>query len=579
MKIFVNHIGFEQSDKKMAVFEADGKMKFINSYLLRKDGAIFRVEVGEKGKIADWSDSYYYLLNFSDVVVPGQYQVVVETEQEKVCSDYFEITDYYIHLRMVNAVRAYFKGERSSGEWLKADKQVPFDGERKGRRDLHGGWYDATGDLGIHLTQLSHTGIYNPMQSLLPAFVCFSIAERIQQKKLKDGRILKKELQDEGYWGADLAMRLYCENGSFLRSVDRGEAFSEKQNRKIDYEYFHYSGHEEDKIYLKENIQDKNYETGMRSGCGLAITVLAQAARLGAASGEYTETEYLQIAERAFHYIVENNVLHINDGKWNFLDYYWGLIAAIELYETTQKEVYLNFCRNFELKMESYVVEMKEGCWFLADEEHLYFHPSDEGVPLLALLKYSQIEPDKETEKHVLSVVKSAMIHLLSISKSAFGYASFTWKKDAKEKKEENRFFFPHDTKAAPWWQGENARICSLAAIAFYYANISDEKDMVDECLIFGQRQLDWIMGCNPFDSCMIEGYGKNNIRYFFNDQYDFMNSPGGICNGITSRTMDDCGIEFVTETSPECRDNWRWAEQWLPHAAWYMFATGLKLL
>ena len=52
---------------------------------------------------------------------------------------------------------------------------------------------------------------------------------------------------------------------------------------------------------------------------------------------------------------------------------------------------------------------------------------------------------------------------------------------------------------------------------------------MVDECLIFGQRQLNWIMGCNPFDSCMIEGYGKNNIRYFFNDQYDFMY---GVCNG-----------------------------------------------
>ena len=43
------------------------------------------------------------------------------------------------------------------------------------------------------------------------------------------------------------------------------------------------------------------------------------------------------------------------------------------------------------------------------------------------------------------------------------------------------------------------------------------------------QDPLDWIMGLNPFDACMIEGYGKNNIQYFFKKRYDFLNCPGGI--------------------------------------------------
>ena len=85
-------------------------------------------------------------------------------------------------------------------------------------------------------------------------------------------------------------------------------------------------------------------------------------------------------------------------------------------------------------------------------------------------------------------------------------------------------------------------------------------------------------MGCNPFDSCMIDGFGRNNIQYFFRNQYDFMISPGGICNGITSREADDKGLEFIMAPTAECDDNWRWAEQWLPHACWYLNAMGWKL-
>ena len=67
-------------------------------------------------------------------------------------------------------------------------------------------------------------------------------------------------------------------------------------------------------------------------------------------------------------------------------------------------------------------------------------------------------------------------------------------------------------------------------------------------------------------------------IQYFFRNQYDFMNSPGGICNGITSREADDKGLEFIMAPTAECDDNWRWAEQWLPHACWYLNAMGWKL-
>ena len=99
-------------------------------------------------------------------------------------------------------------------------------GGEGGDSDLHGGWYDATGDFESILTQLSHTAVYNPMQSLLPSYVCFDIADRMEKEELRDCRILKKELLDEAYWGADYAMRLHREGGGFIRSGGPGEAFS-----------------------------------------------------------------------------------------------------------------------------------------------------------------------------------------------------------------------------------------------------------------------------------------------------------------------------------------------------------------
>lgn len=573
MKVFVNHIGFERWDDKAAVLEA-GKEK-IEVWVEREDGERFPVNMSGPCRIREWSGGWYYFLDFSHIRTSGNYRIAGMADGIRFQSELFPVADYPLYLRMVNASRTYLKGERASGEWLKADRSVAFDGKRKGILDLHGGWYDATGDFGIHLTQLSHTAVYNPMQSLLPAYVCFDVAERMEKEKLENCRILRKELLDEAYWGADYGMRLYQEGGSFIRSVDRGEAFGDEQHRKIDYEYFRFSGHEEDKSYLTEEIEDRNYETGLRSGAGLAIAVLAQAAGQGGASGEHSCKEYLRTAREAFSYIIKNNEKHISDGRWNFLDWYCGLAAALELYKVTGEDEYLEKCRDLEKGMEEYLVEMEEGVWFVSRGKELYFHPSDEGFPLLVLMKYGQAEPRERARERVVELVKKAFLHLMSISGGPFGYAAFTWRKDGKER---NRYFFPHDTKAAPWWQGENGRIASLAAAALRFSGMKEAEDIKDRLRAFAQRQLDWIMGCNPFDSCMIDGFGRNNIQYFFKNQYDFINSPGGICNGITARESDDSGLEFIMEPTEDCDDNWRWAEQWLPCAAWYLYAAGWKL-
>ena len=137
-------------------------------------------------------------------------------------------------------------------------------------------------------------------------------------------------------------------------------------------------------------------------------------------------------------------------------------------------------------------------------------------------------------------------------------------------------FFFPHNTEAAPWWQGENARLASLATAARLVAqHLQGDPVFYHDLQTYATDQLNWILGLNPFDSCMVYGVGRNNPEYMFFDSWEFTNAPGGISNGITSGYRDEDDIDFnLTYKQTGADNDWRWQEQWLPHDAWYLLAV-----
>jgi len=155
-----------------------------------------------------------------------------------------------------------------------------------------------------------------------------------------------------------------------------------------------------------------------------------------------------------------------------------------------------------------------------------------------------------------------------------FGYArQLTQDKDGNRK---IAFFFPHNTEVAPWWQGENARLASLATAAHLAAKqFPDDPEFQRKLRAFATNQLDWILGANPFDSSMMNGVGRNNPVYMFFDSWEFTNAPGGISNGITAGFKDESDIDFnLTYKQTGADNDWRWQEQWLPHGAWYILAV-----
>ncbi len=583
MKILTNHLGYESPDYKKAVYqgaEGDSAARFA---LLDESGAeVFSGQAQSAGTVARWNTGSYWVLDFSPVAKPGTYVIELETSRGTVRSFPFEITKHLQTMRMLNAANYYFKAQRSSGEWLAEDRCLPFEGDRAGAKDVHGGWYDATGDYGIHMSHLSHSTIHNPQQVGWSAYVFFQAADLMVESKNREYSMMIRRMLDEGTFGADFIMRMHATSGTFLRSIQRGFALDcVHGTRNIGFEYHGSSDQFSEKASTadEETIRDENYETSFRSGGGMCIAALAAASRHFYPGTDFSQQEYLSAAAEAWHHLYANNEKYTNDGQWNLIDEYCALFAAVELYRATYEYEYLSRAEEMAVRILGRMTDHRDNiAWFEVLPGQPFFSAADEGLPILALLAFAQIAPNEELKEKARSAAEKAMRWCLNLTvqgTNPFGYPRYQYRED--DGSIVTRFFFRHESTAKPWWQGDNARLASLSAAARAVADRTADSGFKEQLQRFAQDQLNWILGCNPFDACMMEGYGRNNIQYFFNGRYDFINCPGGICNGITSGLHDEEGIDFILKPTDEVNDNWRWAEQWIPHASWFILANALK--
>ena len=576
LKILVNQIGYISSEHKRVIVESEGEnIETFSIFRVEDEKEVYKGSFEYFGKVARWKKGEYYVGDFSDFKIPGSYKIKVNDESERI-----EITEYLVNLRLISANTAFFKASRSSGEWFLEDKHLKFSGPREGEMDLSGGWFDASGDHGIHLSHLSHSTWYNPQQMGLSVYFFFLGYDYIKRKNSPSYTILGKRMLDEGSWGADFLMKTHIPSGSFIRSIRRHEDLDHmdiiKGTRSIGFDYHNSSDQfEEATTRDQEVVDDTYYEASLRSGGAMAIAALAAASYHETASEVYKKEDYLSSAMEAYDFLVENNFLYTNDGKWNIVDYYTVLIASTELYKATGNEKYLLEARKWcqELKGSSVLLEKGERR-FEYKEGMPFHHASDEGLPILALLLYGEIESDEAKAEEAFTTAEEVMRHKVSISKAINNPFFYPLEEITGGK---IQFFFPHDTTVSPWWQGENARLASLSVASFLTSKHTGDDSLREELEKMSSSTLDWIMGQNPYDASMIDGFGRNNPQYFFFNNYDYMNIPGGIVNGITSDEDDEEGILLVTAPTSTISDNWRWAEQWLPHVSWFMLAKCIR--
>ncbi|KJK43816.1 hypothetical protein UK23_31700 [Lentzea aerocolonigenes] len=554
--VLTNNVGYEAEGPKRAVIACTTPGPHRFELVEHGTGkVVHRGSARSVGPVADWKanqfpavPSFYSVVDFSNFTRSGEF--VLSTEGG--VSRPFVIEPLVLERRTLPHVVRFFKDSRSFGEYDRVDRSLPYEPDPALKVDARGGWYDAAADWSKHFTQLSKYSFCNTLQLPLTAYVLWTSYDELTRRNNPDFRHLRELLHDEAVYGADYLVRVQMPGGSFYGSV--------RQPQEDDI------GIGPSKRFLRKG--PLNY----REGCGVAIAALARAAR-GTVDGDFPRSKYLSAAEAAFSFLQVNNVALTNDGKENIQDDYNVLLAAVELFKATQKPEYK---AEADKRAAALVARILPRGHFRADDkDRPYFHPSDAGMPVVALLAYQSIGGTD-----VLPAIRKSLEFELSITSAVanpFGYARQVVQTAAGERFD--GFFFPHDA-AGTWWQGENARLASLAAAARLAAPKFDAA-FAAKLRAYAADQLNWIVGCNPFDVSMLEGSGRTSPIYLeYPDgstvgSWRWIRAAGGIVNGITGRAADGRGIEWdpgVASSGPNT--DWRWLEQWIPHSTWFLYAV-----
>ena len=583
LKVLTNHLGYETSGPKHAVIVGKASDN-VSACVLKDettDQVILAIAPKATGPVQKWRDWCFWTLDFDSFATEGKYYLECTAKAANIRSFPFLVQSDLLERSTLSNVIYYFKDERSSGEMDKADSQLRFEGTKGGMIDAHGGWWDATGDYGKHFSHLSFSTYFNPQQIPLVVYSLLKSHEQANRRNLQGFARYKTRLLDEAMFGADYLVRMKVPGGSFYRSVSTGSVKQVPEERKIAGEMKRFgieSAPGQGAAGMVERANnDREYEVSYRSGGGIAIAALAMASA-HLVAGQFRSSDYLKAAEDAFDYLEKNNLKLTNDSKENIVDDYCALAAATELYRTTHTEKYKQAADHRAKTLMARQISARgyQNYWRADDGQRPFFHASDGGFPVVSLLYYSEIA-DPTAKEQVLDTVRKSLAFELAITSEVnnpFGY-SREYVQD-KTGLRHTSFFFPHDSDAAPWWQGENARLASVAAAA-RLAELAFPQDAAlrKQLETFAISQLNWILGLNPFDSSMLNGIGRNNPPYMYFDSWEFTNAPGGISNGITSGFHDESDIDYLLSYRQTGADNdWRWGEQWLPHAAWYLLAA-----
>ncbi|WP_230677495.1 glycoside hydrolase family 9 protein [Chromobacterium violaceum] len=552
MRFLFNHLGFERAAAKPALLQGEAGAAVDGAAVLDAAGkVVLRVPLRALGGVNGWRDWHYWRADLDALRQPGRYQLWLEGSAPPLVSAPFEVADSLYGPALLSDLLFYFKSQRCSGLYDLADRSAPEEGGGA-RRDAHGGWFDASGDCSKYLSHLSYANYLNPQQT--PLLVWSLIQTR--QALPPQGKWFDERLVDEALHGADFLLRMQHESGFFYQTLFDGWSKDEKRRSLCAYS-------------TQQGLRSRAFQAGWRQGGGMAVAALAAASKLPR-DGESERAEYLAAARQGFAHLQEHGGSYLADGEENLIDDYCALLAACELYAACGDSDYADAAAE---RAACLLERQHADGWFWLDNSRSrsFCHASDAGLPYFALARYLEVLPDgpgaAAVEQGWLRGLQGELAR--SADGNPFGYPR-QWVRQPGES-EGARFFMPQRNASGYWWQGENARLGSLAAAAWKgAARWSEQAGGLDA---YAQSAVDWVLGRNPFDVCMWQGHGRNNPHY----EPGYCNAPGGVCNGITAEPGSDGGIAFLLPEETDISQSWRWSEQWLPHGAWFLMALAQR--
>lgn len=566
--VLVSHLGYNSAAPSAVVVTSDEPGIEVGARLIRPStGFSWALAPATTETVDAWSTGHYARIELGDGHDAGDYLVEAwptgrsgtADEERSVRSAPFAIGHELLQGRTLSDVLYYFKSVRSSGEIERKDAAALRWGDDSGETvDARGGWLDASGDTSKFLSHLTYTPMMSPQQIPLCTWAFLDARDRLHATHPRFHAILSARLRDEALWGADFLVRFRHPDGYFYTGIF--DALTKQLEERVV------------TAPLPECVRTDRYQASYRAGGGLAIAALARASR-ESEHGDFSQSAYLDAARTAFLDLEKNNLLYLHGLAESISDDYCALLAASELALAERDPRYTAAAeRRAAALIARYVPGTDGQGHFIGYEDgRPFFHAAEPGMPVIALLRFAEALPDSPLAASARELAVRAMRDVADRSDAVanpFGYPRQHVKPNSSAAID--AFFFPHDNDTGYWWQGENAGIASLSFAAALCAGLPEcDGALRSRLLRMAAEPLHWILGQNPFDVCMLQGRGRNNVEY----SVEFPNVPGGIVNGITSGLSDEHDIGFLPAGTDHHDDSWRWAEQWIPHTGWFVLA------
>jgi hypothetical protein len=559
--IHINQVAYDQMAPKCAVVETASRLPSASRFWI-EDAATravaFTGPLPAAQECAEWFPGrYFYRVDFSGFNQAGRFRLLVEADGKQYPSFDFLVGASILAGEAVPAIIGFYRHQRADTEpELEADRQLQLYGGTN-TVDLRGGWCDASGDVSKYFSHLAYANFMSPQQTPL---VVWSLVNTLDTAPGLVGRLnAGAPLRDEALYGADYLLRSLAPEGYFYMTVFSYFNRDPKARRVVG--------------LLADSKTTADYQCAYREGGGMAIAALARISRWHR-NGVYSSSQYLAGAERAFTHLERNNLKYDDDGKENVIDDYCALLAATELWVASDRGLYREAARK---RARNLAARMTPDGYFLAnDSNRPFWHASDAGMPIIALARYLDKEADPGLRAAALATIRRALDYHLRVTREVanpYGYArqTFLFRGSVQD-----GFFMPHENESGWWWQGENARLASLASAAIVGGRLvypgKGAFGIKPELADFASDQIAWILGGNPYDLCFLYQFGKRNVPHM-SSNFGHGSGKGGISNGITGGDgrPDGSGIDFKIHANG---NEWRWTEQWIPHSAWFLQAV-----
>jgi hypothetical protein len=257
-------------------------------------------------------------------------------------------------------------------------------------------------------------------------------------------------------------------------------------------------------------------------------------------------------------------------------DLSWRLLAAVELHRATRDAKYAAEAAKLgeslaSMQASGYIASQKKvrGFW-TTDAAHAtpYVEPVYSALPPIAMLELALAFPTHAEVSRWRDAVRLYLDeYVLPMSaRSAYGVMPLGLYNGSPTREAYRplegeltyRYFMP--TRRRSWWLGVTSHLESHAVVLAAAAKAFGKPEYRDAAF----RQMEWVMGNNPFGACLMTGEGSRNSY-----PYSRFVGPiiGGIVNGVAGNAQDVPILEM------EYGSDWRTGEYWTPHNAFYLWA------